>query len=62
KVYTENNTIVVSGLNKTAAVCVYDLTGRTIANQTTASSLRIPVQKGIYLVTVGEKRFKLVNQ
>jgi hypothetical protein len=62
KVYTENNTIVVSGLNKAIVVRVYDLAGRTIANQTAASSLRIPLQKGVYIVTVGEKRFKLVNQ
>ncbi|GHT76463.1 hypothetical protein FACS189413_11390 [Bacteroidia bacterium] len=62
KVYSENNAIIVSGLNKMTPVRVYDLSGRTIANETIANSLRIPAQKGVYLVTVGDKRFKLINQ
>ncbi|MDR1683638.1 MAG: DUF6383 domain-containing protein [Candidatus Symbiothrix sp.] len=63
KVYSENNTLVVAGLDKATALRVYDLSGRTIANENiTSSEVRIPAQKGIYVVVAGDKRFKLVNQ
>jgi len=61
KAYSENKTIVVEGLNAPTAVSVYDLAGRTVANQISSDSFRVKLQQGVYVVCVGDKRVKLIN-
>lgn len=60
KVYTENNTIVVEGAK--TSVKVYNVAGQVVASAPAAATVRVNANngKGLYIVAVGNKAFKVV--
>ena len=63
RVFTEDMTIVIKNTGDDAAVGVYDTNGRGIAKKqaSTGAEIRIPVAaSGVYLVTVGDTKVKVM--
>ena len=61
KIYSDNHAIAIDGLKEPTAVSIYDLTGRMIVNRIASDSFRVKLQQGVYVVSVGEKRVKIIN-
>lgn len=60
-VYSKDRQIVISGFDHPVKVAVYSIAGQVVYNKTTAgSSIKIPVQEGIYIVRVDNAAQKVI--
>lgn len=62
--YIINNTLIINGLNKTSALTIMDISGRTLLCTTVNADTPVPlngINKGIYIVNINNKTYKIIK-
>lgn len=54
------NNIIINALNQRTEVAIYDITGKIIASQAVYDNATFNVEKGIYIVKIGDKVAKVI--